>query len=124
MPLSVPRGGGATVGAWALPSTLPSGARTFLPGVPEIEAAAAVTRSAPALQPHSSITIWEGQADGILSEAGPAQPGYAEQKRGRHQFDKFRSVSCRGSVKEQDAAATVTQDGLPAASYLLLLLSG
>ena len=31
VPLSVPRGGGGATEAWALPSTLPGGARTFLP---------------------------------------------------------------------------------------------
>ena len=46
VPLSVPCGSWATTEAWELPSTLPSGARTFLPGVPIAWAAAAVTRSA------------------------------------------------------------------------------
>ena len=65
MPLSVPHGGGtAAAEAWALPSTLPGGARTFLPGAPAKRTTAAVTRPIPALQPHSSTTILEGQADG------------------------------------------------------------
>ena len=45
VPLSVPCGSVAAAEAWALPSTLPSGARTFLPGAPIDWAAAAVTRS-------------------------------------------------------------------------------
>ena len=64
VPLSVPHGGGtAAAGAWALPSTLPGGARTFLPGTPTMRDTAAVTRPIPALRPHSSIRNLEGQAD-------------------------------------------------------------
>ncbi len=42
VPLSVPRG--ASARAWGLPSTLPGGARTFLPGAPAKRGAAAVTQ--------------------------------------------------------------------------------
>ncbi len=63
VPLSVPD----DVGTWALPSTLPRGARTFLP--PSFSGRTAVTRSALPSSPDSSIAPYWGQTSRVWGAA-------------------------------------------------------
>ena len=84
VPLSVPDSGEPVIGAWALPSTLPSGARTFLP--PSLTGRTAVTRSASPSDSHSSIGPIPGQTNGVsppAPEDEPASKGKMAKENGR-----------------------------------------
>ena len=71
MPLSVPLGGIATgEEAWELPSTLPSGARTFLPPVLIQKDGAAATQYTCPLQLDCSIPFLRGSRNRLRRIAG------------------------------------------------------
>ena len=80
VPLSVPDPGEPAIGTWELPSTLPRGARTFLP--PSISGRTAVTRSAWPSISNSSIGPIGGQTKPghrrflgrLINKKWPVQP--------------------------------------------------
>ena len=109
------------IGTWELPSTLPRGARTFLP--PSSDGRRAVTRSALPSVSNSSIGILGGQTR-VLSSQYPGMPAIKNGRYNRPFTVSFWGEAIGELAEEEHPSATAAEDRLASAADPLLLMRG